>query len=225
MRISIKSRNYLKKCLGFILLLGFISLGAIGGCNNNGGGTSSQDARALTESDFANDPNLVANPQEGVVVLFLEHPDSEEPDNDTGNVGNDAIPYRYTRTLNHTFCFTDDNDGSKHFMILQNTDGVEVLRALANGGCVSARVEAGDDKVILSHGGHIDEIDPIFLTPIPENEQVTKRDEFDQKEFKTANGILSKMHRYIPGGLVNYFESISNVFTRPAIAQTGGILL
>ena len=41
MRISIKSRNYLKKCLGFLLILGFISLGAIGGCNNNGGDSDS----------------------------------------------------------------------------------------------------------------------------------------------------------------------------------------
>ena len=41
MHISIKSRNYLKKCLGFLLILGFISLGAIGGCNNNGGGSDS----------------------------------------------------------------------------------------------------------------------------------------------------------------------------------------
>ena len=29
------------KCLGFLLILGFISLGAIGGCNNNGGGSDS----------------------------------------------------------------------------------------------------------------------------------------------------------------------------------------
>jgi len=41
MRISIKSRNYLKRCLGFLLILGFISLGAIGGCNNNGGESDS----------------------------------------------------------------------------------------------------------------------------------------------------------------------------------------
>jgi len=33
----LKSRDYLMKCLGFLLILGFISLGAIGGCNNNGG--------------------------------------------------------------------------------------------------------------------------------------------------------------------------------------------
>ena len=41
MRISIKSRNYLKRCLGFLLILGFISLGAIGGCNNSGGDSDS----------------------------------------------------------------------------------------------------------------------------------------------------------------------------------------
>lgn len=33
----IKSQHYLMKCLGFIMLFGFISLGAIGGCNNNNG--------------------------------------------------------------------------------------------------------------------------------------------------------------------------------------------
>jgi len=34
----LKSRDCLMKCLGFVLLFGFISLGAIGGCNNNNGG-------------------------------------------------------------------------------------------------------------------------------------------------------------------------------------------
>jgi streptogramin lyase len=38
---SLKSRDYLMKYLGFVLLFGFISLGAIGGCNNNGGGSDS----------------------------------------------------------------------------------------------------------------------------------------------------------------------------------------
>ena len=32
----LKSRGSLMKCLGLALLLGFISLGAIGGCNNDG---------------------------------------------------------------------------------------------------------------------------------------------------------------------------------------------
>ncbi len=106
-------------------------------------------------------------------------------------------------------------------MILQNSDGEEVLRVQANGGCVTEVIEAGDYEMVLTHGEHVDEIEPVFLIPAPEDEQVTKRDEFDQKEFRTANGFSSKMHRYIPGGLVKFFESISNVFTRPAIAQTG----
>jgi hypothetical protein len=37
----LKSRDYLIKCLGLVLILGFISLGAIGGCNNNGGDSES----------------------------------------------------------------------------------------------------------------------------------------------------------------------------------------
>ncbi len=73
------------KCLGFALLFGFISLGAIGGCNNNGGGGgASQDARALTERDFFNNPGLFANPEEGVVVVFLEPTEALEVDNLTG---------------------------------------------------------------------------------------------------------------------------------------------
>jgi uncharacterized protein YjbI with pentapeptide repeats len=214
----LKSRGYLMKCLGFVFLLGFISLGAIGGCNNNGRG---QDGtQALTERDFAEDPGLSANPEKGVVVTFLEHPDSEEPDNDTGEVGSDIIPHRYTRTLNHTICWEDDNVDSKHFMVLLNSDGEEVLRAQANGGCVTVLIEPGDYEMVLTHGGHVNEIETVFLIPAPEGEQVTKRDEFNQKEIKTANGFSSKMHRYIPGGFVKFFESISSVFTRPAIAQT-----
>ena len=37
----IKSRGYFMKCLGFVLILGFISLSAIGGCGSNGGGGES----------------------------------------------------------------------------------------------------------------------------------------------------------------------------------------
>ncbi len=127
-----KSQDYLMKCL-FVLLFGFISLGAIGGCNNNGGGGgASQDAQALTENDFANDPNLSANPKKGVVVVFLEPTKASEEDNLTGELGFDVIPHKYTRTLNHTICWEDDNVDSKHFMILLNSDGEEVLRVEAN---------------------------------------------------------------------------------------------
>ncbi len=212
-----KSRNYLMKCLGFVLLLGFISLGVIGGCGNNGG----DGTQALTENDFANDSNLSANPEEGVVVVFLEPSETPEEDNLTGKLGFDVIPYRYNQDLNHTICFVDENVDSTHFIILQNSDGEEVLRAQANGGCITEVIEAGDYEMVLTHGEHVDKIETIFLIPAPEEEQVTKRNEFNQKEIKTANGFSYKKHRYLPGGLVKFFESISNVFTRPARAQNG----
>ena len=43
----IKPKYYLMKCLGFIMLFGFISLGAIGGCNNNNGNNGEQSASLL----------------------------------------------------------------------------------------------------------------------------------------------------------------------------------
>jgi len=105
-------------------------------------------------------------------------------------------------------------------MILQNSDGEEVLRALANGDCVTEVIEAGDYAMVLTHGGHVEEIEPVFLIPTLGEEQVTKRDEFDQKEVNTANGFSSTMHRHIPGGLVKFFENIRHIFTHPARAQT-----
>jgi len=48
----LKSRDYCMKCLLLLLLFGFISLGAIGGCHNNGGDGSSQDARAYGKGLF-----------------------------------------------------------------------------------------------------------------------------------------------------------------------------
>jgi len=50
----IKSLDYLMKSLGFVLLFGFISLGAIGGCNNDGASSDpfSQELLALIVEDF-----------------------------------------------------------------------------------------------------------------------------------------------------------------------------
>jgi hypothetical protein len=93
----LKSRDYLIKCLGLVLILGFISLGAIGGCSDNNGG---QDGtRALTENDFANDATLYANLEKHTVVHFLEHPDTLELGKDTGEVGIDEIPVTYQETV------------------------------------------------------------------------------------------------------------------------------
>ena len=189
----LKSRDYLMRCLGFVLLFGFISLGAIGGCNNNGGGGSSQDARALTERDFFNNPDLFANPDKGVVVAFLEPEDAPEADNLTGELGFDVVPYKYTRTLNHTYCFEDDNDESAHFMSLLNSDGEEVLRAQANGDCVAEVIEAGDYEMHVQHGGHVDKIEAVFIQPQEEEDGLAK-------DFKNE-GMLNKLAGYFTAAL------------------------
>lgn len=93
MRRFLKSEDYLKKFLLFILLFGFIAIGAIGGCSNNGGGQDGSQAQ--TENDFANNPALRDDPERGIVVDFLESPGSEAPEYDTGEVGIDEIPVRY----------------------------------------------------------------------------------------------------------------------------------
>jgi len=53
MRRFLKLRAYFVRCIGFVLLFGFISLGAIGGCNNNSGGGENGDLRAeLVAEEF-----------------------------------------------------------------------------------------------------------------------------------------------------------------------------
>ena len=198
----IKSQDYLMKSLGIVLLLVFVSLGAIAGCNNNGNGGEQGSTQALIENDFANDPELFANPEKGVVVSFLESETASESENITGRLGFDLIPFRYTQTVNHTFCFEDDNDASAHLMVLQDSDGQEVLRASANGGCVTGVLEAGDYEVVLVHGEHVEGIEPVFLIPALEEGQLTERD------------------RQISSGFARFIRSMSNILTRPALAQS-----
>jgi len=80
---------------------------------------------------------LSADPRGGVVVMFMEHPDSEKPDNDTGEVGQDRIPHRYTSTLSHTFCWEDDDGDAERFMELVDSEGNEILKIDVNGECLT----------------------------------------------------------------------------------------
>ena len=185
----LKSRDYLMKCLGLVLLLGFISLGAIVGCNNNGGVGSSQDTQALTENDFSDDPSLSADPTGGVVVMFLEHPDSEKPDNDTGEVGIDRIPHRYTSTLNHTFCWVDDDGDAEHFMELEDSDGNVILKIDVNGQCVTELIEAGDYVMIIHHDGKKEKTHPVFIIPGRSGEQAAQKIDINQRLLKSERNI------------------------------------
>ena len=97
--LAIKQGNIVKSAF-FISFLCIMSLGLIGGCSD---GEGKNNAQALTENDFAEDSSLRAN-LEGVVVTFLEAPNSEVSENDTGEVGIDLIPVTYRRTTEQMFC-------------------------------------------------------------------------------------------------------------------------
>lgn len=208
MRKSIPLHNHFIKSLGFILLFAFISFGTIGGCSNdNGGGNGDQ---ALTENDFAEDTNLRANPAAGVIVMFLEHPDSETPPNDTAEVGRDTIPVRYDKAFEHSFCWEDDVDDASHFMALEDEQGTEILRVDANDQCASAIIQPGNYFMHLHHDGKMELSHPIFLIP-QENEELTSTN--DQT---MAGQFFAKVSNMLESNLL---ERLDLGFTQSTNAQ------
>lgn len=199
----LKSQDYLMKCLGFVLVFGFISLGAIGGCGDNNGG---QDGQVLTENDFVNDSTLSANPEKHLVVKFLEHPDTEETENDTGDVGNDVLSLTYNRTLEHTYCWEDDTPGAGHFMELDDSHGNEILRVEANGDCVTEIIDAGNYLMTIHHDGRNMTTHPIFMVPNPE----------DTQQARQRDGLINGFKVII----VNMLKGIQNTVYKDARAQT-----
>ncbi len=188
MRRLLKSQDYLMKCLGFLLLLGVISLGAIGGCNNNGG--KGDGTGVLTEHDFGQDEGLRADPEKHLIVKFLEHPEHEPHENDTGGIGHDVIPHTYTRALNHTFCWEDEDPDAEHFMVIEDSEGNEIVR-LHVGDCVTETILEGDYEMKLHHDGKIERNHPIFIKHGQDGDQAAKKDEIIPK------GILARAEKVI----------------------------
>lgn len=175
----LKSRDYLMKCLGFVLLLGFISLGAIGGCSNNGG--DNNNTQVLTENDFSESSSISAKADGGVVVNFLEPPGGEKPERDTGDVGTDIVPYRYNQTVENTFCWEDDDPGAAHFMTLVDSGEEEVLMLEVNGDCKTQVIEKGNYQMRLHHDGMSEDTHPIFIQPMVEDQLGKNSDSEDRK--------------------------------------------
>jgi len=190
--------------ISFLALLLLASVSFIG-CDNDGGGGSAQDAGALTENDFAHDTGIFANPRGGIVVTFLEHPDSEETENDTGEVGNDVFPLIYTRTLEHTFCWEDDDGEAGHFMELDDSEGNEILSLDVNGECVTEVIEAGDYVMTIYHDGRIETTHPVFIIPNPENNQ----------QARETDGLINRFKVVVS----NIVRGIQNAVSKDARAQ------
>ena len=173
----------------FIIIAIFIFITA---CDNN---STDSNTAALTELDFAKNPDLFAKPDKGVVVAFLEPAGASEEVNLTGEIGFDVVPYKYKNPINNTFCFEDSNIDSNHYMTLIDSNDQEVLKVEANGDCVTELIEAGSYKMVLTHGGFNDRIDAIFIEPQESNEVFAQKFNND--------GILNKLNRFISGLLSN----------------------
>ena len=217
MRRLIISRVSLMKCLGFVLLFGFITLGAIVGCNNNGGGEGS--TRALTENDFAKDPDLRADPEGGVIVKFLEHSESDIPENDTGEIGSDTIPYRYTRTLENTFCWEDDDGEARHFMELDDSEGNEIFRLDVNGDCMTVVLEPGDYLMHIHHDGRVETTHAIFIIP-KQNGDIRSK-----KEEKIPGRVIQKASRFLSIILEKLDMGVTKTTHAQSVGQNENTLL
>lgn len=191
MSISAIKQGYIVKYVLFLSLLCIISLGLIGGCSDNNSGIK---ATALTENDFAEDSSLRADLEEGVVVTFLEAPNSEAPENDTGTLGEDDIPVTYKETVEQTFCWEDKDADAMHFMELRDSQGSLILTVQVNGDCVTEVIEAGDYVIAIYHDETIGDALPIFLIPNPVELEQARETEGIIGRFKlVASNILKRI--------------------------------
>jgi len=190
-------------CIKFISIL--IILTSILACEDNNE-VSLQFSQALTENAFANDSDLRADPEGGVIVDLLEPPDSDIPEIDLGEVGVDEIPFTYPQTVQHTLCWEDEDVDAMHFMELMDSEGNEVLRLDVNGECVTETIEAGDYVMIIHHDGRTGTIHPIFIIPNPE----------DLEQANHIEGLISVFNVLV----ANMVNVIQNVLSKDARAQT-----
>ena len=200
----LKSQNYLMNYFVFVLLLGFISLGAIGGCSSNDNAQS--DTQVLTEEDFATNDKLRANLKNQTVVKYLEPPESEGHDNDTGEVGYDIVPLRYNSTAEHTYCWEDEDEGAGHYMELDDSEGNEIFRLDVNGECITVLLEAGNYVMIIYHDAQEEKTHTVFIREI---------DDDDEQALETK-GLINRLKAVAS----TILKGIKNTVSRDAIAQT-----
>ncbi len=149
----------------------FFIIALVAACDND---SNNQDiVEVLTENDFAEDDTIRADFEEHNIVKFLEPPDSEQVTKDTGDTGTDIIPVSYTNTVEHTFCWEDDNEESEHFMELSDAEGSSILQLEVNN-CITEIIQAGDYTLTLFHDGLSEDIHSIFLNRDDTLEQQAK---------------------------------------------------
>jgi hypothetical protein len=126
----------------------------VSSCGGSIGGDSSQappvqdsteipKGIALSENEIKSNPILQVMADRDTYVTYLEPSSSSEELNLTGESVFDVFSYVYEIAINHTICWEDDDPGAAHFITISNSTGAQVLRAEANGGCVTEFIAPG----------------------------------------------------------------------------------
>ena len=142
-------------------------------------------------------------------MKYLEHPESEGHDNDTGEVGNDRVPLRYNSTAEHTYCWEDKDEGAGHYMELDDSEGNEIFRLDVNGECITVLLEAGNYVMIIYHDAQEETTHPVFIREISE------------KKYDTAVETKGLFNR-LKAVAATILKGIKNTVSRDAVAQSVG---
>ena len=174
------------------------------GCHEHNNSTEGQ---VRTENEFLNDPSQTANPEKDLVVMLLEPPDALPEENQTGEIGEDVFTFRYKKSVNHAFCWEDNDGEAGHFIELDDTEGNEIFRLDVNGECITVLLEAGDYLMHIHHDGMIERTLPIFVIPVQED--------LEQAD-DSSDGFIIKGRLLIS----NTFQYLLNVVTQNVNAQS-----
>jgi len=184
------------KNIVFVLMLALAVPLFMLGCDDGNNSSDNQDgSRALTENNFTADGSLRAEVGEDLVVTYLESPDAEPPQDDTGVVGVDEIPYRFPFTGSYTICWEDDDFAAEHFMELKDSEGTVILTLEANGDCVTEIITAGTYTMFVHNDGRLEDTLPIFLIPDSDTEQqAANTDGILNRFIEGASSLLSALN-------------------------------
>jgi hypothetical protein len=204
----LKSRDYLEKCLLFLLLFGFISLGSIGGCsdNNSGGQGITGATTALVEITLVNNcsetiwaitENISGNPRWEL--------------NEKGCTSNSDCENSNTNA-------TCNNNTGNCEQIIQVSEGCSSCKIWPATGCdfeSGFKCPAGIEEFCCATGGVLKPLSPVTVAEFTFQEQKTNPPENDFYDVSIIDGYNVAVEMFpkaeqgflpIPNpGLTNYW--------------------
>ena len=123
------------------------------------------------EDDFADSPDLRANPDDIVTLQLEDEAGGSDDTLDTGDTGGDVVPYNFLETAERTFCWEVAGDGSatgsgSAMRLIDDETGAVMLQVEEGGDCVTRTIPAGNYSAHFNHGPDAEqERDLVFIVP------------------------------------------------------------